>query len=289
MDFSIVIPAYNEAKGIRQVLESLLEGLRLHNLNAPIIVIDDGSTDDTAAQASTVEGVQVISHQYNKGYGAALKTGIRATKTEWAITYDADGQHTPDHIQILLPQMTKAHDMVVGKRKGYKGPWIRQPGKWLIQLVANRLTGRKIPDLNSGLRAFRAEKFMCYDHLFPNGFSLSTTSTVCFFKEGLNVVYVPISIQKRNGKSTVKPSDAIKTFMLVLRLTMLFSPLRIFMPASFILGCATITLMGYEMIINGNVSDSGVALLTFTGLLFFVGLLADQVAALRREIGKRTS
>jgi len=289
MDLTIVIPAFNEAQGIRQVLQNLTTALREQHIDALVIVVNDGSTDETLKQAETVESVRVISHSYNKGYGAAVKTGIRAAKTEWVLTYDADGQHTPEHVALLLPYLKEDCDMIVGKRKGYKGPWLRQPGKWLIGTVANHLTGQRIPDLNSGLRAFRRTAFLHFEHLFPNGFSLSTTSTVCFFKERLNIQYVPISINKRTGKSSVRPRDALKTFMLILRLIMLFSPLRIFLPASVILSCITAALIAYEFIMYKNFSDAGVALLTATGLLFCFGLLADQVAALRREIGRHAS
>jgi len=286
MDFTIIIPAYNEARGIENVLRHLTSSIREKNMSATVIVVDDGSTDDTAKIARTIGGIVVISHSHNKGYGAAIKTGVRAAESEWVLTYDADGQHSLENIEALIPYLNTKNDLVIGMRKGYKGPWIRQPGKWFIHLVANYLTEKKIPDFNSGLRAFRRSIFLQYTHLFPDGFSLSTTSTVCFLKEGLNVDFVPITIQARTGKSSVRPRDALKTLMLVFRLTMLFSPLRIFLPASFILGCLTIITFWYELAIYQNISDAGVALLTFTGILFFFGLLADQVAALRREIGK---
>lgn len=282
MNLTIVIPAYNEANGIAAVLQKLVDA----QTGAHIIVVNDGSGDNTGNSASQITGVEVITHAYNKGYGAALKTGIAHAKTPWVMTYDADGQHTPDLVKALQQEMTDRNDMVVGKRNGYKGPWIRQPGKRLLTAVANYLVQKKIPDLNSGLRAFRRERFMEYAHLFPDGFSLSTTSTVCFFKEGLNVAYVPISIQPRTGKSTVRPRHAFTTLMLILRLIMLFSPLRIFIPTSFFFGAITIGLLGYELVVHRNISDAGVALLGLSLSLFFFGLLADQIGALRRQQGK---
>ena len=284
MSLSIVIPAYNEVGVIAQVLRNLISYLSEHAIPANIIVVDDGSTDGTLTQAQMVLGVKVIPHKYNKGYGAAVKTGIRAADTDWVITYDADGQHTPDLVEKLLPELNESNDMVVGKREGYKGPLIRQPGKKVLSLVANHLSEYKIPDLNSGLRAFRRNTFLKYAHLFPNGFSISTTSTVCFLRERLNVSYVPISIQPRTGKSTVKARDAIKTLMLIVRLMMLFSPLRIFLPLTFISGLTAISLLVIELAVHQNVSYSAVALITLTCFLFFFGLLADQVAAVRREI-----
>ncbi|MFA6039761.1 MAG: glycosyltransferase family 2 protein [Candidatus Peribacteraceae bacterium] len=284
MECAIVIPAFNEAAALRGVLEELVTYLGQQRIAAQVIVVDDGSSDRTAEEALAVPGVRLIRHPYNKGYGAALKTGIQAAQTEWCITYDADRQHTPDLISLFLPFLTDGNDMVVGKREGYRGPWIRQPGKKLISFVANYVTERKIPDLNSGLRAFRRAAFLRYMHLFPNGFSLSTTSTVCFFKENLNVVYVPIRIRERVGKSTVRPRDFGKTLMLVLRIIMLFSPLRIFLPACFFFALLTVADIALEYAMTKSIANqSAVALVSLASLTFFFGLLADQIAAIRRE------
>ncbi len=287
MRFSIIIPAYNEAECIRDVLEKLTQHLRKHSIDAEVILVNDGSKDSTGEIAEKVETVRVIHHPYNKGYGASLKTGVRHAKGEWCITYDADNQHTPELLDGVIAKCGDAIDMVVGARKGYKGPWIRQPGKRLLGMIANYLVEKKIPDLNSGLRAFRRSLFLYYEHLFPDGFSLSTTSTVCFFKEKHTVVYTPIAIQERIGKSTVRPRDMIKTLMLILRLIMLFSPLKIFLPASVVMGVATCALLAHGLIIERNISDSAIALLYLTTFLFFFGLLADQIAAVRREIHRK--
>ncbi|MDP6561887.1 MAG: glycosyltransferase family 2 protein [Candidatus Peribacteraceae bacterium] len=285
MDFTIIIPAYNEAGGIAKVLSELTQA----KPGVPIIVVDDGSSDGTGDAARSVSGITVITHKRNKGYGAALKTAIREAQTEWVATYDSDGQHTPENIDAILKELDKDTDLVIGARQGYKGPWIRQPGKRLIGMVANFVTETKIPDYNSGLRAFRRKKALQYMHLFPNGFSLSTTSTVCFLKEGLNVVWTPIVIKERTGKSTVRPRDAVKTLMLIIRLITLFSPLRIFLPASFLIGLVAIATFVYDLYVNQNVSDGAVMLISLTTLLFFFGLIIDQVAAIRREIGVHSS
>jgi glycosyltransferase involved in cell wall biosynthesis len=288
MTFSIVIPAFNEGQNIAALLHTLMAYLRDQHLQGDVIVVDDGSTDATAREAAAIPGIRVISHPYNKGYGAAIKTGIEAATTEWCFTYDADGQHTPELLSLLLPHCTEPNHMVVGKREGYCGPWIRQPGKRILSCVANYLTQRKIPDLNSGLRAFRRQEFLRFQHLFPNGFSLSTTSTVCYFKENLNVVYVPIRIKPRIGRSTVQMRDAPRTFLLIVRLIMLFSPLRIFLPASLFFAMLVIADVVYEMSTTGNFTNkSTVALLSLTSLTFFFGLIADQMAAIRREIGRQ--
>ncbi|MDD5751619.1 MAG: glycosyltransferase family 2 protein, partial [Candidatus Peribacteraceae bacterium] len=139
MEFTVVIPAFNEGAGISGVLRQLQSTLQKENLQAEIIVVDDGSTDGTAEQAESIHSIRVIRHPENKGYGAAIKTGIRAARAEWCITYDADSQHTPDLLLALLPHCTEPNHMVVGMRTGYKGPWIRQPGKRLLQWVANYL------------------------------------------------------------------------------------------------------------------------------------------------------
>jgi len=284
VQISVVIPAYNEAACIKDVLEKLTQFLQEKNIPASIIVVDDGSEDGTAAEAKSVSGVKVIKHAENRGYGAALKTGIRAAETEWVLSYDADSQHTPDLLPALVAQLSDEVDMVVGKREGYKGPLLRQPGKLLLSWVVNFLTDTKVPDFNSGLRAFRRSVFLQYMHLFPNTFSLSTTSTVCFLKEGKNVRFVPIIIQPRNGKSTVRARDAARTFMLILRLIMLFSPLRIFLPLCVLVGLTSLGLLGYELVVHHNVSDGVVMLMSLTATLFFFGLISDQVAAVRREL-----
>ncbi|MBM3228229.1 glycosyltransferase family 2 protein [Candidatus Peribacteria bacterium] len=197
MNLSIVIPAFNEGHGIGGVLTELRTYLHAQGIAADIIVVDDGSTDETGVKAAAIPGVRVITHIRNKGYGAALKTGITAASTEWVVTYDSDGQHAPENIAAILSSLGGNVDLVIGKREGYRGPRLRQPGKRLIGMVANYLTETKIPDFNSGFRAFRREKVLPYLHLFPNGFSFSTTSTVCFLKEGLNVLFVPIRIRTR--------------------------------------------------------------------------------------------
>lgn len=287
MSFSVVIPAFNEASSIKGVLTLLKKYLEDNYPEAEVIVVNDGSTDNTAEIVGSVSGVRLLSHPRNKGYGSALKTGIREAKNDWCITYDADGQHTPDLIPLILDKCQAPNNMVVGRREKYQGPWVRRPGKWLLQLTANWLSGVKVPDLNSGLRAFRRADFLKYKHLFPNGFSLSTTSTICFFRENLNVVYVPISIQPRTGKSTVTASDAPRTFMLILRLIMLFSPLRIFLPASILFTFLTIVDVLIEYWLTGSFTNkSAIALFTLTSMTFFFGLLADQIAIIRREIGR---
>ncbi|MBU1164123.1 glycosyltransferase family 2 protein [Patescibacteria group bacterium] len=281
--YSIIIPAYNEADTIAKTLNGLKVYIENNNLDCNIVVVNDGSTDDTQNILKQIPGILFINHPYNKGYGASVKTGVAAVNSEWIITFDSDGQHKLEDIKRLI-DAKQDFDMVVGARKGYQGPAIRQPGKKVLHKVAEFLVEKKIDDLNSGLRLLRKEHFQKYARILPNAFSWTSTITLAFFKDNLNVKYIPIEINKRQGgKSMVKTSDAVKTLMLILRIIMLFSPLRIFLPASvilFTLGCAS-TVYDLWMF---NISDTTILLFISSILIFFFGLLADQIAAIRREL-----
>lgn len=300
---SIIIPAYNEAENIKEVINNLKS--KLYNLNFgnfEIIVINDASTDDTKNILQNIENdssadipqncgmiakaIKIINHPYNKGYGAALKTGARAAKYDWILTFDADGQHNPDYINDLL-KYTDNYDLISGERIGYQGPLIRQPGKKVIHWLARYLLGHKINDFNCGLRLIKRDEFLRFSHLYPDGFSCSTTTIFAFLKEKLNVKFVSVKINKReNGKSLVKPQEAITYFMLILRLIMLFSPLRIFFPISFILFLIGLGFLIYDIILL-NISEGTIFILITSILIFFFGLMADQIAALRREINRK--
>ncbi|MBU4332079.1 glycosyltransferase family 2 protein [Patescibacteria group bacterium] len=279
---SIIVPAYNEEKSINEVLNQLKCQLADFNIEHEIIVVNDGSNDQTKELLKKISCIKPINHPYNKGYGASLKTGVKNAKYDWVMFYDADGQHNPKYISELLKH-TNEYDMIIGARQGYQGPWLRQPGKKILHLAANYLSGHKIPDLNSGFRLIKRKHFLRFAHLFPDGFSLTTTITLTFFKTGLNVKYVPITINKRQGKSSVKPADAVNTFMLIVRLITLFSPLRIFLPLTFVLFLLTIFLLVND-ILSRNISDSTILLFVSTILIFFFGIMVDQIAAIRREL-----
>jgi glycosyltransferase involved in cell wall biosynthesis len=284
LKFSIIIPVYNEQEVIVNVLTNLKQYCNENFSNQyEIIAIDDGSTDQTADILKNLDGIKVISHPYNKGYGASVKSGVSASTFDWILVFDSDGQHRQQDIKALA-EASENFDMVVGARQGYQGPLIRQPGKKILHAIAEYLVERNIPDLNSGLRLIKKKFFLKYAHLLPDGFSWTTTITLAFFKEGLNVNYVPIEINKRQGgKSQVKPSDALKLFMLILRIIMLFSPLRIFLPASGFLFIFSL-IFGLIDIIDLNVTDITIVLWVSTILIFFFGLLADQIASIRREM-----
>lgn len=284
--FSIIIPAYNEGDVIAEALNNLKNYLKKNfSYEYEIIVVNDGSSDKTAEILNTINNIKTINHPYNKGYGASVKTGVATAKFDWILVFDADGQHRPEDIKNLT-ESRKNFDMVIGARQGYQGPLIRQFGKKILKKTAEYLVEKKIPDLNSGLRLVKKKYFLKYSHLFPNAFSWTSTITLAFLKNGLNVNYIPIKINKRQGgKSMVKPSDAFKLLMSMIRLIMLFSPLRVFLPVSFILFLAGVGFIILD-IITLNISEGTILILLTSILIFFFGLIADQVAAIRREINK---
>lgn len=280
---SIIIPAFNEAETVGVVVSDILS--REMPFLCEVIVVDDGSADGTAEAAKSA-GARVIRHDKNLGYGAALKTAIRATRTEYILTMDADGQHLVADILSLWEAASKhKHDMVVGQRTGlmHSRLW-RMPGKWLLWRMANYLTRREIPDLNSGLRLIRREVVLRYLHLCPSGFSFSTTITITLLHRGYAVAYVPIQVLKRrHGKSRVSVSTGLDTIILILRISVLFDPLRVFLPASTILGTAGVLWgLPFALLHRGLSVASMLAIVTAI-ILFSLGLISDQISQLRLE------
>lgn len=283
-DYTIIIPAYNEADVIGQVLKDLGRppGCR------EVIVVDDGSTDQTAAIAKA-QGAKVIAHAYNRGYGAALKTGILAAQTDIVIGFDGDGQHRVEDL-LRIVGIADQYDMVIGVRGRDSGAdWQRRFGKFVLQRVAALLTHHKIPDLNCGLRSFRTEVIRKYLHLMPNGFSLSTTSTIAMYRMGHSVQFVPVATKARQGrKSTVKiVDDGFRTLMLVINLTVLFNPMRVFLPLSFFFILGAVLYFIYFCLFYGVHVTPSMVLLFITGvLIFFMGIICEQVSSIRRELYK---
>lgn len=287
LSISIIIPAFNEAASIATVLASLREW----RARAEIIVVDDASTDRTA-EIARANGVRVIQHKQNKGYGAALKTGIRAASSEIVVLMDADSEHSAEQIESLLNAMDD-NDMVVGARgKDSPTPALRRPGKWLLGKVANYLAQTEIPDLNSGFRAVRTRVAKLFLHILPNGFSFTTTLTLALFKAGYNTAYVSIVTKPRVGTSTVNPiRDGINTIMLIIRVIALFDPLKVFMPTSaglFMIGViywiASIVYRSSQRIDPAlHIPSGAVIVLVSSVIIFMFGILADQVSAIRRE------
>ncbi len=277
----MIIPAYNEADAIGAVVRSLLErapGLR-------VIVVDDGSKDRTG-EAAKEAGAQLIRHPVNRGYGSALKTGIRAARTDLVATYDADGQHDPDDLLRMIAA-SEGTDAIIGAREGDSYRQLsRRPGKWILGKVANSLVGQTIPDLNCGLRVLRREVVLKYLHLLPNGFSASTTTTVCMLQRGYDVRFLPITASKRIGKSTVRQfRDGLNTVLLIIRLIVIFNPLRFFLPPAI----GLVVLGSVYGFVRAWMSGLGIpvlsALLVVAGMITAMfGLLADQLSSLRKEM-----
>ncbi|MCU0487051.1 MAG: glycosyltransferase family 2 protein [Anaerolineales bacterium] len=282
---SVIIPAFNEEQGITSVLPALVEALNASQRPFEVLVIDDGSTDRTAEIATQLSGrlgVKVLSHRTNKGYGASLKTGIRAAQYGLIVMMDSDGQHNPADV-LHLVDMARDYDMVVGTRgRGSHSPTLRRPGKWLLQVTANYLAGVKIPDLNSGLRVFSRELAVRFMHILPNGFSFTTTLTLACLKENFRIGWMPITVRPRSGKSSVKPiRDGYNTFILILRTIVLFDPLKVFLPPSLLLGLFGILFSIYGIIRYNSFPETGVLVITAAIILFFLGILADSISALR--------
>ncbi len=285
LKISVIVPVFNEESALEQTLQNLKKELASLSIIFEIIVVDDGSTDTSPIILEKIPGIKIIKHPYKKGYGAGLKTGVKHAQHEWLLFFDSDGQHKTEYIRDFI-EGTNQYDLIIGSRQGYQGPFLRQPGKKLIRLVANYLVESKIPDLNCGMRLLKKEHFLRYKHLFPNNFSLSTTSTLAFIKEGLTVKFLPVTINKRAGKSTLKVSDGFKTILLALRLIMLFSPLKIFLPIAILGLVVSLSMMAYDLLTThfALISKSSRFLFAASLLVFLFGLLADQIAAIRREI-----
>lgn len=287
--FSIIVPVYNEAATLSQVLPELLEYSDQYNSGVEVIVVNDGSSDRSQAVAeSFIPRIKLLAHAYNRGYGSALVTGAEAARGHVLVFFDADGQHTVENLKAILNPGT-CYDMVVGARQRHEAPLVRNLGRRLIHALASYLVDFPIPDLNSGLRLVDRSKFLAERHLYPHGFSLSSTLTLAFLKRGYSVSFVPIAIRPRQaGKSAVRLSrDGTLTIGLVVRLIMLFAPLKIFLPIAgiqFFLGAASFAV---ELVWTRNIGENTALLLISSLLVFLFGLLADQVAAIRRELRSR--
>jgi len=276
---SVLIPAYNESSSI----DSVVAALRSTGAWREIIVVDDGSSDGTAARARSA-GAHVISHPYNKGNGAAVKTGIRAASGEFILIMDGDGQHTAADA-VRLVQFLGEYDLVVGARSvNGQASTIRRLGNDTLNWLASYLTGRPIPDLTSGMRAARSSCLREFLYLLPNGFSTPTTTTLACVKAGYSVRFEPIEAQSRIGASKIRlVSDGGNFFLILLKVITVFSPLRIFVPisaAAFGLGVA---YAGWTALTQHHITNSSVLLIMLAVVIFLVGLVSEQISTLRSE------
>jgi glycosyltransferase involved in cell wall biosynthesis len=276
---SIVIPAFNEVASIAPVVRDLAAA-------APwleILVVDDGSTDDTGAIAATA-GARVIRHPYNKGNGAAVKSGIRQAAGLFVLIADADGQHRPADAARLVSHLD-AYDLVVGARAGHtQASLVRRLGNATLNRLASYLTEQPIPDLTSGFRAARREYLLEFIHLLPNGFSTPTTTTLAFMRAGYSVRFEPVEAAQREGVSKIRlGADGFNFFMILLKVITIFSPLRIFAPisaAAFLLGAA---YAAWTIVTQSHVTNSSVLLIVLSVVILLVGLLSEQISSLRME------
>ena len=281
-DVSIVIPAYNEEKSIRKVVTDVLKAVKSLKFNVEIIVVDDGSSDGTSDAVSDLK-VRIIKHPNNKGYGASLKTGALNANGDYVLYIDGDDQHYAEDIKSFFIDYGK-YDMIVGMRSK-DASLIRRWGKLFINILANYLAERKIPDVNSGFRLIKKDLVLKYLQLLPNTFSFTTTITLALIKGAYNISYIPIRIKPRkSGKSAIKPiRDGFRFIMLILRMTILFSPLRVFLPVSFLLFLVGIPLLLSRLILYQRASETAVLFVLSGLLILFFGLIADQISILLRK------
>lgn len=279
---TIVVPAFNE----RASIEAVVTSLRAAAPWREVLVVDDGSTDGTGAAAAAA-GARVVTHPYNKGNGAAVKSAIRAATGDWLLIVDGDGQHRAGDARRLIARLGE-YDLVIGSRSAdSQATTGRRIGNAVLNWLASYLTERPIPDLTSGFRAARREYLLEFIHLLPNGFSTPTTTTLAFIKAGYNVAFEPVAALPRVGTSKIRlASDGAKFLLILLKVITIFSPLRIFAPvgaAAFALGA------GYGLwnfAYHDRIPNGAVLLLMFAVIVMLVGLVSEQIASLRFE-GRR--
>jgi glycosyltransferase involved in cell wall biosynthesis len=276
---SVVVPAYNEEAAIGGLIAELRAAAGWHE----IVVVDDGSRDETAERAKAA-GARVISHPYNKGNGAAVKTGIRNATGDYILIIDGDGQHRPADATRLVARLD-SYDLVVGARSAEtQATAVRRYGNALLNWIASYLTERPIPDLTSGFRAARRSCLVEFLHLLPNGFSTPTTTTLAFLKAGYNVRFEPIEAARRQGQSKIRLGpDGVSFMLILLKVITIFSPLRIFLPvsaAAFLVGAAYAV---WTILTQSHVTNSSVLLILLSVVIFLVGLVSEQISSLRFE------
>ncbi len=275
---SIILPAKNEAEGLRGTLPAL----RLAYPEAEIIVVDDGSTDPTASIAAQ-HGVRVLSSPYSMGNGAAIKRGARAANGEILVFMDADGQHGAEHIRALLDKLETGYDMVVGARdRSGQANFHRGLANGFYNRLASWMTGHRIMDLTSGFRAVRADKFKEFLHLLPNGFSYPTTSTMAFFRSAYPVAYVPIPVAKRVGNgSHIRPiKDGVRFLLIIFKIATLFSPLKLFAPIAAAFLLTGLGYYGYTYATEHRFTNMSALLISAAVIVFLIGLISEQITNL---------
>jgi glycosyltransferase involved in cell wall biosynthesis len=276
---SVVIPAFEESASIATVVGALRAGANWKE----IIVVDDGSADDTAEKACAA-GAVVVRHPYNKGNGASVKTGIRQATGEWVLIIDGDGQHDAADA-IRLVGALGSYDLVVGARSAEThATLVRRIGNSVLNRLAGYLANRRIPDLTSGFRAARREYLVEFLHLLPNGFSTPTTTTLSFLRAGYNVRFERIEARPRTGQSKIRLArDGASFFLILLKVITIFSPLKIFVPLSASSAAVGIVYGAWNFVQHDRIPNGAVLLLMFAVMVFLVGLVSEQISTLRFE------
>lgn len=277
---SIIIPVFNEAENLGSVLD------QLHSLaisGAEIIVVDDGSTDQTW-KIATENGARLIRHPYNIGNGAAVKSGIRAARGELLALMDGDGQHRPEDISRLLAEADQYHMVVGARSKGSKLRFHRYLANLVYNLFASYVTHSKVEDLTSGFRVLYRKDALRFIDLLPNTFSYPSTLTLAFLRSGFTVKYVPIQTLYRSGESKIRLiADGLRFFLIITKITTLFSPLRVFLPVSAFFFVTGLAYYAYTYTTQGRFTNMSVFLLTTSVIIFMLGLVSEQIAMLRME------
>ncbi len=281
MNFSIVIPAKDEEQGLAVTLPTLREQYP----EAEVIVVNDGSGDGTVAVCERF-GVKVVTHPYSKGNGAAIKSGARAATGDFIVFMDGDGQHNPADIERLLDKVGEGYDMVVGARSGLESQ--ASVARWSANSLYNKLASwmvnRRIDDLTSGFRVVNRRKFLSFLYLLPNGFSYPTTSTMAFFRAGYSVGFVPIQVADRLGKSHINLlRDGVRFFLIIFKIGTLYSPLKVYFPASVLVGMLGVLNYIIANLTSGSLRFTNMStLLILSGMIIFlIGLLAEQLTNLQ--------
>ena len=278
-DLTIVIPAYNEEGAVATTVDRIRATLASLPLRFEIVVVDDGSKDNTRHEAQRA-GARVLASSANGGYGWALKRGIAGSDSAYVAIIDADGTYPAETLVAML-EIAKTADMVVGDRSGAMKnvPLLRRPAKWFLNKLANFLADRKIPDLNSGLRVFKRESLKRFIPLLPDAFSFTTTITLCMLCSKMQVEYIPVAYAKRIGQSKIRARDFFNFILLVLRIVMLFQPLRIFLPLGSVLFVLGIAKTMYDITLM-NLSESAIFALLAALIIWSLGLVADMISRL---------
>ena len=282
---TVVIPAFNEAAHVADQARAVDRVMRDSGWTYEIIVVDDGSTDGTAEAASAAGVGRVVRRAQNRGYGAALKLGVRLARHDWILITDADGTYPVEAIPALLAE-SSANSMVVGSRTGetVRVPLARRPAKWFLNHLASYLAGRHLPDINSGLRLMRKALINRYEHLLPDGFSFTTTITLSAACNAHPLAYVPIDYHARLGESKIRPRHAYDFTLLIIRTMVFFNPLKVFLPLGAVMAVGALAKLAYD-ITRDNLSETAVLGALGALIVWAVGLLADQNAriATRRK------